>query len=63
MSNMASDRIRIAHFIALGIGCRGCGANLGCTARIFNNFGIGRCAGAINFLSPRCEYFAHHRGD
>ena len=51
MSDLACDRIRIAHFIAIGIGCRGFGANLGGTAWVFINFGFGRCAGAINFLS------------
>ena len=63
MSDMACDSIRIAHFITLGIGCRDFDTNLGCTAWVFNNFVFGRCAGAINFLSPQREYFAHHCGD
>ena len=49
MSDMACDRIRIAHFIALGIGCRGFGANLGGTAWVFNNFGLAAALALLIF--------------
>ena len=39
----------IAHFIALGIGCRGFGTNLGGTAWVFNNFRFGRALALLIF--------------